>query len=717
MLKIIFFTFAPQNCFMIKKSLFILNFIFPFIIYSQIQPAHFTFTAKKISDNEYKIIANVKIDEPWHIYSIHQNPDDGPMPTAIKFNPSDDYELVGKLEQSKGIKEMDKVFGVEVEYFSKKAEIWQVIRIKKKGKIKVSGTYEYQACTDEKCVFPPAEPFEIIIDASSSEISNSDSEKTSNSTTNSTLIAKDSPTIQEQQNTSIKIDTSLPPSANTNNQNNNIATNKTSDKKINNLSFWMIFVEGFLGGLAALFTPCVFPLIPMNISFFTKRHKNRKKSIQEAITYSISIILIYLLLGIFVTLIFGASALNDLSTNVWFNLAFFVLLLIFGFSFLGAFEINMPSSVVNKMDSLSNKGGFLGIFFMAFTLALVSFSCTGPIVGTLLVQTAATGEILGPSIGMFGFSLALALPFGLFAAFPSWMKSLPKSDSWLNAVKVTLGFIEIALALKFASNADLVVQAGILTREVFLSLWIAIFALLTFYLLGFFKTHHDGDLKFLSVTRLMIATLSLSFTLYMLPGLWGAPLNLISGILPPLEYSESPHGFMNNVTSYSDNNHSNLPNGAEINKHGIIHFKNNYEKALEYAKKTNKPLMIDFTGHACANCRKTEDFIWPDEIVKNILNNEVVLVSLYVDDKRDLPENEHFEAEWYGRKRKITTIGDKYKYMEETRYGQSTQPLYILLDHNENLLNDVRGYNPDKEEYIKWLSEGIKKFKEKNKTN
>jgi thiol:disulfide interchange protein DsbD len=377
----------------------------------------------------------------------------------------------------------------------------------------------------------------------------------------------------------------------------------------------------------------------------------------------------------------------------------------------------MPSSVVNKMDSLSNKGGFLGIFFMAFTLALVSFSCTGPIVGTLLVQTAATGEILGPSFGMFGFSLALSLPFGLFAAFPSWMKSLPKSDSWLNAVKVTLGFIEIALALKFASNADLVVQAGILTREVFLSLWIAIFALLTFYLLGFFKTHHDGDLKFLSVTRLMIATLSLSFTLYMLPGLWGAPLNLISGILPPLEYSESPHGFMNNVISYSDNNNASLPDGAEINKHGIIHFKNNYEKALEYAKKTNKPLMIDFTGHACANCRKTEDFIWPDETVKNILNNEVVLVSLYVDDKRYLPENEHFEAEWYGRKRKITTIGDKYKYMEETRYGQSTQPLYVLLDHNENLLNDVRGYNPDKEEYIKWLSEGIKKFKEKNKTN
>ncbi len=448
----------------------------------------------------------------------------------------------------------------------------------------------------------------------------------------------------------------------------------------------------------------------MNISFFTKRHKDRKKSIQEATLYSISIIVIYLLLGIFVTLIFGASALNDLSTNVWFNLVFFVLLLIFGFSFLGAFEINMPSSLVNKMDSLSNKGGFIGIFFMAFTLALVSFSCTGPIVGTLLVQAASTGEILGPSIGMFGFSLALALPFGVFAAFPSWMKSLPKSDSWLNAVKVTLGFIEIALALKFASNADLVVQAGILTREVFLALWIGIFGLLTLYLLGFFKTHHDGEVKYLSVTRLMFATLSLSFTLYMLPGLWGAPLNLISGILPPLEYSESPHGFMASASSVMYENQP-LPEGAEMNKHGIIHFKNDYQKALEYAKKVNKPLMVDFTGHACANCRKTEDFIWPDERVKNILNNEVVLVSLYVDDKRNLPESEHFEVEWYGRKRKITTIGDKFKYMEETRYGQSSQPLYVLLDHNENLLMDVRGYNPDKEAYIEWLRKGIEKFK------
>ncbi len=675
-------------------SLLVLH-LFQSSVFSQEIPAHFKISAHPVSNDTYKILFQVNIDDTWHIYSIHQNPDDGPQPTVIKFDKSDDYEPVGNLQQSKGIKEMDKVFGVEVEYLLKKAEFWQNIKVKKSGKIKVTGIYEYQACTDDKCVFPPADIFEIILNA---DIVSEHKDTVQKKEEPSTAIA-----TQHSDSTQFNhsILSSIPSVKN--NQLNNVTDNS---------SRWMIFIQGFLGGFAALLTPCVFPLIPMNISFFTKRHKDRKKSMKEAFFYSLSIIIIYLALGIFVTLIFGASALNDLSTNVWFNLVFFAMLLIFGFSFLGAFEINMPSSLVNKMDNLSNKGGFIGIFFMAFTLALVSFSCTGPIVGTLLVQTASTGQILNPAIGMFGFSLALALPFGVFAAFPSWMKSLPKSDSWLNAVKVTLGFIEIAFALKFASNADLVVQAGVLTREVFLAVWIAIFTLLAFYLLGFFKTHHDGEVRYLSVTRLMFATFSLSFTLYMLPGLWGAPLNLISGILPPLEYSESPHGFMNHPNNLiASQNNLALPEGAEINKHGIIHFKNNYEKALEYAKKVNKPLMVDFTGHACANCRKTEDFIWPYEEVKNILNNEVVLVSLYVDDKRSLPEDQYFEAEWYGRKRKITTIGDKYKYMQETIYNQSSQPLYVLLDHNENILTDVRGYHPDKQAYLLWLKIGIEKFK------
>jgi thiol:disulfide interchange protein DsbD len=415
-------------------------------------------------------------------------------------------------------------------------------------------------------------------------------------------------------------------------------------------------------------------------------------------------------------LIFGAGALHTLSTNVWFNLAFFVLLLVFAASFLGAFEIVLPSSFVNQVDSKADRGGIIGIFFMAFTLALVSFSCTGPIIGTLLVEAANTGSVSGPFWGMFGFALALSLPFGLFAAFPGWLNSLPQSGGWLNAVKVTLGFLELALALKFASNADLVVQAGILTREVFIGLWIVIFGLLSLYLLGLYKTSHDSDIKHLSVTRIFFAIASLFVTVYLIPGLWGAPLKLFSGILPPLEYSESPHGFgggthQNTISLNTTTADDEFAPYIETNKNGIVHFKNDYEHALAYAKKTGKPLMVDFTGHACANCRKTEDYVWPDPEVTKRLNEEVVLVSLYVDDKRELDPKDYMKVQWYGKEREITDIGDKFKYMEETLYGQSTQPLYVLLDHNEKLLNPVRGYDPSIPDYIKWLDDGINKFK------
>jgi thiol:disulfide interchange protein DsbD len=431
--------------------------------------------------------------------------------------------------------------------------------------------------------------------------------------------------------------------------------------------------------------------------------------------YAVSIIVLYVGLGLGVTLIFGAGALHSLSTNVWFNLAFFILLLVFAMSFLGAFEITLPSGFVNKMDAKSDKGGYIGIFFMAFTLALVSFSCTGPIIGTLLVEASSTGNISGPFWGMFGFALALALPFGLFAAFPGWLNSLPQSGGWLNAVKVTLGFLELALALKFASNADLVVQAGILTREVFVGLWIVIFALLTMYLVGLFKTSHDSDLKHVSVGRLFVAITSFFVVIYLIPGMWGAPLKLFSGILPPLEYSESPHGFGGSSAGASAQ--ASIPQDAEfgkfieVNKNGIVHFKNDYEHALAYAKKVGKPLLIDFTGHACANCRKTEDYVWPDPEVTKRLNNDVVLVSLYVDDKRELDPKDYMTVQWYGKERQITDIGDKFKYMEEKIYGQSTQPLYVLVDGNEQVLAPIRGYNPSIPEYINWLQDGISKYK------
>lgn len=663
--------------------------------------AHWEITSKKISDCEYDVIFKVKIDKPWHMYSM--KPVDGPNPTEIKFTKNADFELVGKTKESKPINEMDKVFEVMVNYFDGEATFTQRIKPLKEGKITISGKYEYQVCTDVMCEFPPAEKFSVVIDSKCKsgvtlvEVSNV--VDTASKTIDTALVKTNSAS-----------DTSKAVVAPVDNK-----TNTNSEKEVtSDSSWWAIFLAGFVGGFAALLTPCVFPMIPMNVSFFTKKSKTKKEGLKNAVIYGIAIIVLYVALGLIVTAVFGAGALHTLSTNVWFNLFFFLLLVVFALSFLGAFEITLPSSFVNKIDSKSDKGGLMGIFFMAFTLALVSFSCTGPIIGTLLVEASSQGNYSGPFWGMFGFSLALALPFGLFAAFPGWLNSLPKSGGWLNAVKVTLGFLELALALKFASNADLVVQAGILTREVFITLWIVIFALLTFYLLGLFKTSHDSDVKYLSVTRIMFVVVSFSVTIYLIPGLWGAPLKLFSGVLPPLEYSESPHGFggsKENASVALPKVDDEFAGSIEVNKNGIVHFKNDYEKALAYAKKVGKPLMVDFTGHACANCRKTEDYVWPDGEVTKRLNNDVVLVSLYVDDKRELDPKDYMKVFWYGKEREITDIGDKFKYMEETKYKQSTQPLYIILDHNEKELTTPRGYNSSIPDYIKWMDEGIANFK------
>lgn len=681
---------------------------------AQDAPVHFKFSTKKISDCEFDLQFNATIDEPWHMYALTV-PADGPLPTEFKFITSNDYELVGKVTQSKPIKEFDKVFEMNVEFFSHKATFTQRVKLKTDKKVSIKGKSLYQACTDEKCIFPPADDFEFQLQGTSSCL---------NTKTTSSAVT---PTVLEV--TTCICDTqAIIASANAPKQDINSKVKLSElhkeevvsevisiESKPEDKSWWGIFIAGFIGGALALLTPCVFPMIPMNVSFFTKQSKSKAQGIRNALLYSVSIIVLYVGLGLGVTLIFGAGALHSLSTNVWFNLAFFVLLLVFAMSFLGAFEITLPSGFVNKMDAKSDKGGYIGIFFMAFTLALVSFSCTGPIIGTLLVEASSTGNISGPFWGMFGFALALALPFGLFAAFPGWLNSLPQSGGWLNAVKVTLGFLELALALKFASNADLVVQAGILTREVFVGLWIVIFALLTMYLVGMFKTSHDSDLKHVSVGRLFVAIASFFMVIYLIPGMWGAPLKLFSGILPPLEYSESPHGF--GGSSNGSSAHSTIPQDSEfskymeVNKNGIVHFKNDYEHALAYAKKVGKPLLIDFTGRACANCRKTEDYVWPDAEVTKRLNNDVVLVSLYVDEKTALDPKDYMKVQWYGKEREITDIGDKFKYMEETVYGQSTQPLYVLVDSNEKVLAPIRGYNPSIPEYINWLQAGIDNYK------
>lgn len=654
--------------------------------------------SKKVSDCEYDLIFTATIDRYYHIFSIVPSGDT--RPTIFEFTPSDSYDLIGKMKEPKPHRTDDEIMGVLLEHHGPGAvSFTQRVRLLTDKKVTIKGKFEYQECDTVACNFPPMEDFAFTLRGSPQ-------------------CAKSTPTvpvIDNAEETSDTLAMGMPDSTHEADPAHPVVTEAVYDEdEPADLSWWVIFLQGLAGGFIALLTPCVFPMIPMNVSYFTKQSKTKRQGLMNALIYAIFLIVLYVGLGLGVTLIFGAGALHTLSTNVWFNLAFFVLLLVFAISFLGAFEIVLPSRFVNSMDARSDKGGILGIFFMAFTLALVSFSCTGPIIGTLLVQAAATGNITDPFWGMFGFALGLAVPFGFFAAFPGWLNSLPKSGGWLNSVKVVLGFLELALALKFASNADLVVEAGILTREVFVALWVVIFALQGAYLLGAFKTSHDSDLKHVSVTRLFFALASFFVAVYLLPGLWGAPLKLFSGILPPVDYSEAPHGF-----GTGGNNVAQIQGDPEFapyqhtTKYGIVHFKNDYDRALAYAKKTGKPLMVDFTGHACANCRKTEDYVWPDPEVTKRLNNDVVLVSLYVDDKRSLPESEHMKVFWYGKERTISDIGDKFKYMEETKYGQSTQPLYVLLDHNEKLLIPVRGYNSSIPAYIKWLDQGIEAFKKR----
>ena len=472
-------------------------------------------------------------------------------------------------------------------------------------------------------------------------------------------------------------------------------------------SLWFVFFIAFGGGFLALLTPCVFPMIPMTVSFFTKQSKTKAEGIRKGILYAFSIIVIYVLLGVIVSATFGSEALNAMSTNVYVNIAFFVLFVIFAISFLGAFEIRLPNSWVNKADSKADKGGLIGIFFMAFTLAMVSFSCTGPILGSVLVQSA-TGGLLGPIIAMIGFSLALALPFGLFAAFPGWLNSMPQSGGWLNTVKVTLGFLELAFAFKFLSNADLVVQAHLLEREVFIAIWIALFLMLAIYLLGKIRLPHDSPIEKLSVGRALFATVVIAFVIYLIPGMWGAPLKGLSGFPPPLTYAEAPYGIHGEAPVKTDQ-----PASAE-NVHGIWTV-TNYDEALAWAKAQGKPLMLDFTGWACVNCRKMENNVWSDEKVLPILRDKFVVASLYVDDRTELPIAEQITLP---NGKRIKTIGDKYGQMEINRYKKITQPLYVIVDLNENNLVGEADYDNHGEPEIfkKWLEKGLEQFEESKQT-
>jgi len=656
-------------------------------------PVSFKIESKKVSATEYDIVFNATIDEGWHVYSITQTADGGPNPTIITVNKSADYELVGKTKESKPVEEDDKVFEMKVKYFLHKATFTQRIKVKTDKTFTVSGKYEFQTCTDVKCEFPPAKKFSLSIEQAGVSVEKE---------VKDTVVKADTITnVAEIKTASVQAATVT-----------NITTeNKTKES---DTPWWMIFLKGIGFGLAALITPCVFPMIPMNVSFFLKRNKKRSGAIKEALFFMLSIIVIYTALGLLITAVFGETALNAIASSASFNIFFFIMLIIFGISFLGAFEIVLPNSWLNKMDAQSDRGGFLGIFFMATTLSLVSFSCTGIFIGNLipLVSNSPTG----PFFGFLGFGLGFALPFGLFAIVPSWLNSMPKSGGWLNTVKVTLGLLELALALKFASNADLVYDMHILTREVFLTLWIVLFAITGIYLMGWFKLSHDTEAPFITIPRLFFGIFAFAFTVYMIPGLWGAPLKLLSGVIPPSTYAEWKPQTATVVQS-SNQNSSALANKMIDGPDGLKVFHNDYESALAYAKEVHKPLMVDFTGHACANCRKMEDNVWVEPDIKSILANDVVIVSLFVDDRKELAKAEQKEVQWGTDKVTLETEGMKWGFMQLSKYKISSQPYYVIVNDDESLLsNSGIGYDTGKDlpVFKTWLTSAITKYKEKH---
>lgn len=682
-----------------KTIVFFLFFLFAFAKGNAqiLEPVKWTSKIEKKAGNNAVLIFDGTIEKDWHMYSQF-TPDGGPLALEIAFkNQKGNYTLVGKAKEGKTRTAFNDVFGVNETFFEGKAHIEQEITIINPNLKTVDVEFDFQVCK-EVCInsnkkFSIAVPSTFKMDAvaSVSEVKKDETKVVGLAvdTVKPTIETAKAETVKDAvTDSSAKEDMSGPAPAR---------------------SLWSIFFIAFISGFAALLTPCVFPMIPMTVSFFTKQSKSRAKGIRNAIFYGLSIIAIYVILGLIVTKIFGADALNALSTDVWFNLIFFIILIIFATSFLGAFEIMLPNSWGNKVDQQADRGGIIGILFMALALAIVSFSCTGPIVGTLLVEAASNGGI-APIIGMLGFSLALALPFMLFAMFPGWLNSLPKSGGWLNTVKVVLGFLELALAFKFLSNADLVLQLHLLEREVFIAIWIAIFAALTLYLFGKITLPHDSPLQHISVGRLYLGLLTLVFTVYLIPGLWGAPLKLISAFPPPPQYSESPFGVGGSGNSAgSVESIKGLPDGAELGPHGIMVF-HDYEDGLAYAKSINKPIMLDFTGYACVNCRKMENNVWSEPTILPILKNDVVLISLYVDDKRELPKEEQFVTKSGD---KIITVGDKWTDFMISKYKTNTQPLYIITDLEGKNLNNTKPtisyVNAD--EYLHWLKEGIGNFK------
>ena len=672
-------------------------------------PVHFSSELKMLEGNEAEIIFTATIDPGWHVYSTDIG-DDGPTRATFHADRLEGAELVGQLKPRGKVKEeFDPMFEMSLRFFELKGAFVQKIRFTK-PKYDISGYLEYGTCNDQMCMPPSTVEFSKKGDAPKAPQTtqappSAPEGATIASTPQDSQIAQapDSTTIEAPSGAvggasgasgaSEASEASLASGASWQPITTELQAFETAGNNDINLSWWMIFLEGLLAGFLAILTPCVWPIIPMTVSFFLKRNKDRKKAIREAITYGLSIVVIYVLLGLVVTLLFGASALNALSTNAIFNIFFALLLIVFAASFFGAFELTLPSSWTNKIDQKSeNTTGLLSIFLMAFTLVLVSFSCTGPIVGFLLVAVSTQGSIVAPTIGMLGFAIALAIPFTLFAMFPSLLKQAPKSGGWMNTVKVVLGFIELAFALKFLSVADLAYGWHLLDRETFLCLWIVLFALLGAYLLGWLKFPHDDDSRKTNVPQFFLGWVSLAFAVYMVPGLWGAPLKAISAFSPPMNTQDF-----------------NLYDGAVEAKY------TDYDLGMAAARAEGKPVMVDFTGFGCVNCRKMEAAVWTDPTVRDLIQQKYVLISLYVDDKTPLPQPIEV-TDVDGTTRKLRTVGDKWSYLERTKIGANTQPFYVLLDPATGKpLNGLRSYDEDIAQYIEFLQKGLKNYQSQPK--
>ena len=673
-----------------KKLLFpFVLLLFAVAVQAQIQdPVKFNSELKILAADEAEVVFTAAIDKGWHVYSTDLG-DGGPISATFNVEKIFGAEVVGKLKPvGKEISTFDKLFEMKVRYFENTAQFVQKLKLTG-GAYQLEGYLEYGACNDENCLPPTQVPFQFSgkVEGAAKEAAaataemkaetqSAEQETAADTVSVAAIGGADGPTGI---NVTDKVDLWKPVI------NELQSLGETTSQE--DMSWIYIFITGFAGGLLALFTPCVWPIIPMTVSFFLKRSKDKKKGIRDAWTYGASIVVIYVTLGLAITLIFGASALNALSTNAVFNILFCLMLVVFAASFFGAFEITLPSKWSTAVDSKAEAtSGLLSIFLMAFTLSLVSFSCTGPIIGFLLVQVSTTGSVVAPAIGMLGFAIALALPFTLFALFPSWLKSMPKSGGWMNIIKVTLGFLELAFALKFLSVADLAYGWRILDRETFLALWIVLFALLGFYLLGKIKFPHDDDDSKVSVPCFFMALASLAFAVYMIPGLWGAPLKAVSAFAPPMQTQD--------FNLYNNEVHAKF---------------DDYDLGMEYARQHGKPVMLDFTGYGCVNCRKMELAVWTNPKVSDIINNDYVLITLYVDNKTPLPSPVKIVEN--GTERTLRTVGDKWSYLQRVKFGANAQPFYVLIDNEGKPLNKSYSYDEDIPKYIEFLQTGLENYK------